>query len=131
MERWSARWQWGERVEAWDDELDRQACRELVKGITRMRRSHVDIAQAMLTKAFRTLRRIPVSEMTLKDIATIVDVASKLERLSRSEATERTEGRQTIEGQITVRGIDLSALSDEELVSLEQLLCKSQTEPGT
>ena len=35
MERWSVRWQWGQRAEAWDAEFDRMVRRALEKGIIR------------------------------------------------------------------------------------------------
>lgn len=121
MERWSVRWQWGQRAEAWDAEFDRMVRRALEKGIIRMRRQHVDIAQAMLMKALEALELIPPAKMTPKDIAVTVDVASKLERLSRGEATERTEGKQVIAGEINFQKVDLSNVSDEELAMLDEI----------
>ena len=128
MERWSSRWHWGIRVDAWDDEMDRRSCRELQKGIADMRKNHVDIAKAMLVKALQALQRIPVDEMTPQDIAKMVDVAAKLERISRGEATERTEGTQTIAGEVSFNAIDLSKVSDEELATLDAITGKIFTE---
>ncbi len=131
MERWSRHWQWGIRVDAWDDELDRQSCQALTKGITKMRKNHVDIAKAMLNKAFKALQNIPVDDMTSKDISTMVDVATKLERISRGEVTERTEGKQTIAGEVSLdytNSINLSNISDEELAVLDAIAEKIFTE---
>lgn len=124
MERWSVRWQWVIRADAWDDEMDRLSRRELEKGITGMRKNHVNIAKAMLVKALQALQRIPVDEMTPKDVSTMVDVAAKLERISRGEATERTEGKQTIAGEVSVSTIDLSGITDEELAALDAITGK-------
>lgn len=124
MKRWSSQWHWGIRADAWDDELDRRSCRELQKGIAEMRKNHVGIAKAMLVKSLQALQRIPVDEMTPRDVATMVDVAAKLERISRGEVTERTEGKQTIAGEVSFGSIDLSKVSDEELAALEEITGK-------
>ena len=124
MKRWSSQWHWGIRADAWDDELDRRSCRELQKGIAEMRKNHVGIAKAMLVKSLQALQRIPVDEMTPRDVATMVDVAAKLERISRGEVTERTEGKQTIAGEVSFGSIDLSKVSDEELATLDAITGK-------
>ena len=121
MERWSSRWQWGVRVEAWDDEMDKCTCRELQKGIAEMRKNHVGIAKAMLVKALQALQKIPTDEISPRDVSNMVDVAAKLERISRGEVTERTEGKQTVVGEFSLGAIDLSRVSDEELSTLEAI----------
>ena len=119
LKDWSRKWSWQARVDAWDDEQDREIQRELVKGIAQMRKNHVGTAKAMLEKALLALRRIPVDEMTPTDVARLVDVAAKLERISRGEVTERTEGTQTIAGEVSLHQIDLSKVTDEELAALD------------
>ena len=103
MKRWSSQWHWG---------------------IAEMRKNHVGIAKAMLVKSLQALQRIPVDEMTPRDVATMVDVAAKLERISRGEVTERTEGKQTIAGEVSFGSIDLSKVSDEELATLDAITGK-------
>lgn len=124
MERWSRRWQWGVRAEAWDDEMDCLTCRELQKGVAEMRKNHVGIAKAMLVKALQALQKIPTDEISPRDVANMVDVAAKLERISRGEVTERTEGKQTIAGEFSLSSIDLSRVSDEELKTLDAITGK-------
>jgi len=124
MERWSRRWRWGARADAWDDETDRRTCRELQKGIAEMRRNHVGIAKAMLVKALQALQKIPTDEISPRDVSNMVDVAAKLERLSRGEATERTEGKQNIAGAFSLSSLDLSKVSDEELAALDAITGK-------
>ena len=124
MERWSSRWQWGIRADAWDDEMDRCACRELQKGIAEMRKNHVGIAKAMLVKALQALQKIPTDEISPRDVSNMVDVAAKLERISRGEVTERTEGKQTITGEVSFGAFDLSQVSDEELKILDAITGK-------
>jgi len=128
LKQWSRKWNWRERVAAWDDEMDRQTREELAKGITEMRKNHVGIAKAMLVKALQALQKLPAEELSPRDVATMVDVAAKLERLSRGEATERTEGKQTIAGEVSFSAIDLSKVSDEELAALDAITGKILTE---
>lgn len=124
IRKWKRRWNWRERADAWDVEMDRQTCEELRKGIAKMRKEHTGIAKAMLVKSLKALQRIPEDELTPRDITTMVDVASKLERISRGEATERTEGRQTVAGEVSLSSIDLSKVSDDELETLDAITGK-------
>lgn len=127
LKEWSRKWGWQARVDAWDDEQDREVQRELVKGIASMRKNHVGIAKAMLSKSLQALQRIPVDELAPSDIARLVDVAAKLERISRGEVTERTEGTQTIAGEVALHQIDLSNVTDEELAALDEIAGKILT----
>ena len=124
MDRWSRHWHWGERVNVWDDEMDKLSCVELKKGITEMRKNHIGIAKAMLVKELQALQKLPITEMTPKDITTMVDVAAKLERISRGEATEKTESKTELAGELKVNSVDLSSLSDAELEMLNELVNK-------
>ncbi len=134
MERWSKRWQWVYRADAWDDELDRQTRQELQKGITDMRKNHVGIAKAMLVKSLQALQRIPIDELAPRDISTMVDVAAKLERISRGEVTERTEGKQTIAGKVQTESVcrfetvNLDKLTNDELEQLYETVSKLAAE---
>lgn len=131
---WSRKYNWQARCNAFDDEMDRQAREELIKGITSMRKNHVGIAQAMLTKALKALQRIPEDELTPQDIARMVDIAAKLERISRGEATERTEGTHKVAGDVHTKAvlevdrIDLTGLTDEELSELDEITSKLAAE---
>ncbi len=100
IKQWGVKNNWISRVKAWEDEQDRLIRESLTKGIAHMRKTHADLASAMLVKAAKALRDLPTDEMTPKDIATMVDVGAKLERLSRGEATEKTENKTEIGGGI-------------------------------
>ena len=128
MKAWSRKFNWQERVAAWDEEMDRQVREELTKGITNMRKNHADIARAMLTKALKAMQKIPDDELTPADVTRMVDIASKLERMSRGEATERIEGKQTIAGEVSLSQIDLSKITEEELAKLDEIAGKISTE---
>lgn len=134
IERWAKKYSWTARVNAWDDELDRQTREELIKGIAGMRKNHVGIAQAMLAKALKALQRIPEDELTPQDVARMVDIASKLERISRGESTERTEGTHTVAGDVRTEAVldinhyNLAGLTDEELSELDEITSKLAAE---
>jgi hypothetical protein len=101
-----------------------------------MRKNHALLASQMIKKAAKRLLTIPEEEITATDIVRLVDVGVKIERLSRGESTENKqisgEAKITHQGEVKVRSpgdLNLSSLSDEELVELEQLLEKLHTEP--
>ena len=94
MEKWSKKYSWVARAEAWDLEEDRLVRAALTKEIGAMRKRHADTAKAMLIKAAQALGRIPVDEIKAQDISRMVDVAAKLERISRGDVGEVVEERQ-------------------------------------
>lgn len=94
VSRWSSQNNWVERVAAWEEEQDRLIRIELTKDIGAMRKRHADIAQSMLIKAARALKRIPDDEIKPADISRMVEVASKLERLSKGDVGDVVEERQ-------------------------------------
>ena len=127
---WSQRNNWRARVDAFDEEQDREIREELRRGTAAMLKKHIGVADAMIKQAYEAVKKIDPEAMSPKDIAVMVDVAAKLERISRGEATERTEGRQEIAGEVQAEAVlkveaqDLSALTDEELEQLGQLVGK-------
>ncbi len=103
----------------------------------KMHEDHAAIAAQMLKKALKRISSLPEEDIAAADVVRMVDVGVKIERLSRGESTERQElsGEAAIHhsGKVAVtpeNGVDLSALSDEELKNLEQLLDKLHPEQG-
>lgn len=94
MNRWSMRYDWVKRAEAWDAEQDRILAKAQLDDIKKMRKRHADVASAMIIKAAKALQRIPEDEIKAGDISRMVDVASKLERISRGDVGEVVEERQ-------------------------------------
>lgn len=95
--RWSRENDWVNRAAKWDDEQERLereiAQREQTKAIREMRKRHADLAEAMLVKSAKALKKIPVEEIKPQDISRMVDIASKLERISRGDVGEVIEER--------------------------------------
>ena len=134
--RLSARFDWAERCEAYDTELEDQAREQTERAILKMRKDHADLAAQMVKKAAKRLLTIPEEEISAADIVRLVDVGVKIERLSRGESTENKQisGEATLNhmGAVTVKttnDLNLTDLSDEELEQLEGLLEKLHTEP--
>lgn len=90
---WSSKYEWVDRVAAWDAEQDRIARLEQIKDIKKMRKRHASIAGQMLLKAAEALQIIPADEVKASDVSRLVDVASKLERLSRGDVGDVIEER--------------------------------------
>ena len=94
MEKWSKKYSWVARAEAWDIEEDRLIRLALTKDIGAMRKRHADMARAMLMKAARALQKIPDNEIKASDVSRMVDVAAKLERISKGDVGDVIEERQ-------------------------------------
>lgn len=90
---WSSKWNWQERVAAWDTLQDEIVRKEQLKAITKMRKNHAELANQMLVKAAKGLIAMKPELMTPQDISRMVDVASKLERISRGDSGEIVENR--------------------------------------
>lgn len=93
MEKWSSKYSWVTRAEAWDFEADRQTRVALTRDIGAMRKRHTDLASAMLIKAARALQKIPDDEIKASDISRMVETATKLERISRGDVGDVIEER--------------------------------------
>lgn len=93
LEGWSSKFNWVERVAAWDAEQDRIARQEQAKAIKAMRNRHAGMAKAMIVKAGRALQKIPDEDIKASDISRMIEVAAKLERISRGDVGEVIEER--------------------------------------
>ena len=131
----STKYNWVERCEAYDAEIERQNREQQEQAILKMNKDHADLAAQMVRKAAKRLLTIPEEELSAADIVRLVDVGVKIERLSRGESTENKQisGEATMnhKGAVTVKAtneLNLSELSDEELSQLEGLLEKLHPE---
>jgi hypothetical protein len=129
MERWSKDKEWVVRVTDWERDQDRQIRDILTKGKAAMLKNHTDIATAMLVKSVKALQKLPIEDMTPRDISTMVDIAAKLERISRGEVTDKTESKIEFAGELKVMNtnLDLILLSEDELNALDELVRKIPT----
>lgn len=126
LEPMSAKFDWVARAEEYDSYILDCVAAQNTAQIVKMHEKHAAIAEQMLRKATGRLLTMADEDMDANAVVRMVDVGVKVERLSRGEPTENrtvTHGG-SLEVDNATRA-DLSALSDEELSKLAELLEKS------
>lgn len=91
--RWSSTHEWQKRIAAWDAEQDRIARQAQTEAIKKMRKDHAALANAMLVKAAKALKKIKDDEIKASDLSRLVEVGAKLERISRGDVGDVIEER--------------------------------------
>lgn len=129
LEDLSAKFNWVSRCEAYDTYMEHLNRKRNEDAIIQMREIHADVAQQLITKSTHRLLSLPDEEFSATDLIRMFESGVKIERLSRGEATSNAKitGEATITHEGTVEhkpGIDLSALTDEELNTLESICGK-------
>lgn len=129
LEDLSAKFNWVSRCEAYDTYMERLNRRRNEENIVKMRERHAKVAQQIIAKSTKRLLSLPEDEISATDLIRMFESGVKIERLSRGEATSNAKitGEATITHEGTVEhkpGIDLSALTDEELNTLESICGK-------
>jgi len=81
--KWSSKYNWVERVKAYDDYMERLKRAENEKAILDMVDRHARLAVAFQQRIAQRLAEINPSELTPADMVRWLEVAAKLERLSR------------------------------------------------
>jgi len=117
LARWSVKWNWVERIEAWVDEQDRMARIDQVEAVSRMNKFHALMSAALVEKAFRKINGVKDSEiekMSLVSASRLLEVGVKVERQARGEAGEVVQDKELSEG-------GLSHLTVEELEKIERI----------
>lgn len=102
MDRWSSRWAWVSRAQAWDAELDRQNRQAQEQARRDMAERHAKEAMLLQQKILARLERLKPEELSPADLARWLDVAVKVERLSRGEPAEVVKSQ--VDGQVRTNG---------------------------
>lgn len=110
--RWSSRWRWVERAQAYDDHLDRQERAKTEAYRRKMNERHRATAAAALGKVVEWLQNVQGTNLRPLEAARVMEVAAKLERLAVGEPTEI--GKTEHAGDARA-GPDYSKMSDAEL----------------
>lgn len=84
IRRWKDRWEWQERVRAYDNELEKEARAKVVKDRKDMTERHINISMQLQKKALEALKTLKVETMSPKDIKEFIKMATDLERLNRT-----------------------------------------------
>lgn len=93
IRRWKDRWEWVERVRAYDNELEKEARAKVVKDRKDMTDRHIGIAMQLQKKALEALKGLSVEDMSPKDIKEFIKMATDLERLNRTLEEESSKGK--------------------------------------
>ena len=93
IDRWKERWNWKERVRAYDNDLDQAAHEEALKNVREMQRRQIGIAIKIQQKAMEALNKINPAKMKDKDILAYLQMATKLERDTRIQIVKELEAR--------------------------------------
>jgi len=100
MNRWSRRWSWVARVEAWEAEQERIEREEWEKQCRGMAKRHANAALLFQQKALHKLAQLNPDELSPGDLIKWMVEAAKLERLSRGESTENV--KQEVAGKVAI-----------------------------
>lgn len=92
IDRWKERWDWQERVRAYDNELEKEARAKAVKGRKDMTERHIKIAMQVQKKALEALASLSVEDMSPKDVKEYIKMATDLERLNRMFEEQSSKG---------------------------------------
>ena len=95
----SSKYNWVERVKAWEDYQDKINRKSQEEEIRKMAKRHADIALGMQSKAIDKLRNLDINEMKPADIARFIEEGVRIERLSRGVPDQIIQEL----GEITVR----------------------------
>lgn len=91
ISRWSSKNNWVERVQAYDDEMDRKAILENEKKRREMVKRHANAATMFQAKVVERLNTLKPEELSPNDLIKWFTEAVKIERLSRGESTDISE----------------------------------------
>ena len=83
---------WQERVRAYENELDKEARAQAVKGRKDMTERHIKIAMQVQKKALEALASLSVEDMSPKDVKEYIKMATDLERLNRMFEEQSSKG---------------------------------------
>lgn len=92
IDRWKDRWDWQERVRAYDNELEKEARAKAIRGRKDMTERHIKIAMQVQKKALEALASLSVEDMSPKDVKEYIKMATDLERLNRMFEEESSKG---------------------------------------
>lgn len=92
IRRWKDRWDWAERVRAYDNGLEKEARAKVIKDRKDMTDRHIKIAMQLQKKALEALGNLSVEDMSPKDIKEYIKMATDLERLNRTLEEESSRG---------------------------------------
>lgn len=93
MNKFSQKNRWTERVAEWEAELDRQAAKEHIKDIAKMRAKQRKMASTMQLKGLKLLDAIEAGEAKLSEVVSLLKLGMEQERITMGDVGEVVEER--------------------------------------
>lgn len=93
ISRWSSAYNWVERVNAWDDEADRQAAQKQLKDISNARVRQRKQAVKMQLKALQLLESINPGDAKLSEVVSLMKLGMEQERICLGDVGDVIEER--------------------------------------
>lgn len=108
--KWSSRYNWPERVRAYDRDLDRQAHAQAVRDVRSMTNRHIRIAMQLQAKALEALEQLNVATLSPKMQLAFLAKATEIERMNRLSAAGMDDSGQQRDGaegiEVVIEGED-------------------------
>ena len=98
IKRWSTRWNWQERIRAYNNEIQRQKLQRAKEDAEKMRDQQMETAIIMQQKAREALDKLDPEDLHPKYIIQMFQVAAKIEQEIRSAIQSETEQQTTESG---------------------------------
>jgi hypothetical protein len=89
--RWSSKYNWVERSQTYDDEMDKKAILENEKKRREMVKRHANASSMFQAKVIERLNTLKPEELSPNDLIKWFTEAVKIERISRGESTDISE----------------------------------------
>lgn len=80
VRRWSARWEWQARADAWDDEVHRLTDVERLEAVRTMHVEHRRAGRTAMVKALEALELLEPAQIPASAAARLLELGSRLER---------------------------------------------------
>jgi hypothetical protein len=100
VERWSVRWRWPERSEAWDDACHRIEDQERLEAIRSMHSLHRKAGRAATVTALQALGAIDPNSVPVGAIARLLELGTRLERSTLISSVEELQGIEAAEDEV-------------------------------
>jgi len=88
IDKWSNKYNWKDRVLAYDNYLEQKKLKEQEKQIEEMNKRHIDLSLQIQQKISERLKSLDVDKLHPKDLIVWFQVAIQIERLARGAVTE-------------------------------------------
>lgn len=122
---------WQARLDAYDEHILEMMRSEHEQESIRMLQNHVKYAEQLQRKGMKRVLTIPEEEMSAGDALNFLKEGVKMERQARGEPGEIISNKH--DGEVSIndkKSIDLSRLTEEELMGLDQAIGKINTNGG-